>query len=77
MSISVSLTGGNQPGEGAVQVTYDGKTRYMCDDDFDDDDNGPTVVCRMLGYTYVFYLLPRERPTPRLLTKTVEEGGSI
>ena len=54
MSISVSLTGGNRPGEGAVQVTHNGETRYMCDDDFDNDDYGPTVVCRMLGYTYVF-----------------------
>jgi len=51
LDICVSLTGGNQPGEGAVQVTYDGKTRYMCDDDFKNDELGPTVVCRMLGYT--------------------------
>ena len=56
MFTSVSLTGGTKAAEGpvhegAVQVTYQGETKWLCDDFFHVRSNeGPNVVCRMLGY---------------------------
>jgi hypothetical protein len=35
-----------------VKIWYRGSGGTVCDDDFDDKD--ATVICRMLGYRYIF-----------------------
>ncbi len=45
------LVGGETYNEGALQVFYDGQWGAVCDDRFEDNDNGAMVACRQLGLT--------------------------
>jgi len=45
----LKLSGSNNTHEGNVEVYYDGKWKYICDDYWDIRD--AKVVCRQLGYT--------------------------
>ena len=41
--------------QGYVQVQHNGVWGSICDDKFEDNDNGANVVCKMLGYAYGTY----------------------
>ncbi|KAK3588525.1 hypothetical protein CHS0354_014235 [Potamilus streckersoni] len=47
-TVIVRLRGGRTKYEGNVVVTKDGRSGYMCDDEWDDND--ARVICRMLGF---------------------------
>ncbi|XP_072021373.1 scavenger receptor cysteine-rich domain-containing protein DMBT1-like [Amphiura filiformis] len=47
-TVEVQLVGGTTPFEGRVEITKDGVTGTICDDDWGIKD--ATVICRMLGY---------------------------
>ena len=42
---------------GILYIQYNGVYGTVCDDAFDQNNNGCTVVCRQLGYTSVMTLL--------------------
>lgn len=56
--ISVRLVGGSTAHEGRVEILYNDEWGTVCDDYFDLDNKGCTVVCNQLGYRY-FTLLYR------------------
>jgi hypothetical protein len=47
----VRLTAGNGTNTGRLEVFNAGEWRQVCDDYFDLNNNGPTVVCRELGWS--------------------------
>ncbi|KAL3875622.1 hypothetical protein ACJMK2_033554 [Sinanodonta woodiana] len=47
-TVNVRLRGGRTKYEGNVVVTKDGKSGYICDDEWEDND--ARVICRMLGF---------------------------
>lgn len=48
---TVRLAGGQSSREGRVELLYNGQWGTVCDDGW--NANASTVVCRMLGFTYV------------------------
>ena len=52
MLFTVRLVGGPSPREGRLELNYNGVWGTVCDDDF--TNTAATVVCRSLGFTYVF-----------------------
>ena len=49
VTTKLRLSGSNNTHEGNVEVYYDGKWRYICDDYWDIRD--AKVVCRQIGFT--------------------------
>ena len=41
--------------QGYVQILHNGEWGSICDDRFDQNNNGANVVCKMMGYTYGIY----------------------
>jgi len=56
----VRLAGSGFSYKGRLEVKYDGVWGTVCDDEFQDNDNGAAVACCMLGFGYVHYGRPME-----------------
>ena len=51
LASGIKLIGGPSERIGTIQLCHERGLGTVCDDNFDDND--ATVVCRMLGFTYV------------------------
>ena len=55
MSPITGVDNGRSYTQGYVQIQYNGEWGSICDDDFNRNNNGANVVCKMMGFLYGTY----------------------